>query len=325
MSTTSTIPQFGRKWNCTITAVPDLNGFSDTLTFGSNDWDTEGLKVEFEIRTGVRQALWFADIAIYNLNSSAANLTITQGMSVTLDAGYMNQPYGTIFDGTIYQPTWERIDVINYKLTLHCIVSIGVSTGNFAIGNNAAGIKQRDAVARMAAKALVPINILPQDDVTTTALNATTLSRGTVWFGDPVKYFEQATKYDNLNTWATTQGQQILSLEANPNQAPTVTVGTGLGLIGTPQQTQYGVDLRLLLNPNVLPFTKIQLDQSVTIRQLQQTPNVDGSNFATSLDQSGTYIVGGVSFVGDTRGNAWYVDVTGFQIRNNLLELLGSW
>lgn len=325
MSTTSTIPQFGRKWNITITATPGENGFSDTLTFGSNDWDTEGLKVEFEVKTGVRQALWFADIAIYNLNSSAANLTITQGMSVTFDAGYMNQPYGTIFDGTIYQPTWERIDVINYKLTLHCIVSIGIGTSNFAIGNNAAGIKQRDAVARMAAKALVPINILPQDSVSSAQLDAATLSRGMVWFGDPVKYFEQATKQNNINTWATTQGQQIQSLEANPNQAPTVTVGAGLGLVGTPQQTQYGVDLRLLLNPNVLPLTKIQLDQSVTVRQLQQTPTVDGSNFATSLDQSGTYIVGGVSFVGDTRGNAWYVDVTGFQLRDNLLELLGSW
>lgn len=325
MSTTSTIPQFGRKWKCTIIGTPSENGVSENVSFGSSDWDTEGLKVEFEVRQVALQALWFADIAIYNLNATTSNTVILQGMTVILDAGYMNQPYGTIFEGTIYQPTWERIDVINYKLTLHCIVNVTSDVGNFVIENNQAGIKQRDAVARMAARALTPINLLAQDDITTQLLNATTLSRGTVWFGEPSKYFDQATRTNKLNTWADAQGTAMRSLQANPNQAPTVTIGAGLGLVGTPQQTQYGVDCRVLLNPNILPQTKIFLDQSVTIRQLQQTPMVDGNSFATSLDQSGTYIVAGVTFIGDTRGNAWYADICGFQLRNNLLELLGSY
>jgi hypothetical protein len=84
-------------------------------------------------------------------------------------------------------------------------------------------------------------------------------------------------------------------------------------IIGTPQQTQFGVSCRLLLNPNVVvsnPPIAIRINNTV-IQQLQKNPG-DPLSAASVLSQSGTYAVVGARYFGDTRGNDWYVDVTGW-------------
>lgn len=319
---TSSLAQFGRAWKLTVNTVPDETGIQQQITAFSSAWIPEALHITFETFQSVNSALWYADISIYNLNNATLNTIITQGMTVSLEAGYMNKPYGVIFEGTVFQPLWERENVTDFKLTLHCVVGFINNGNNFAAQSFAKGLTQRQLVARMAAGASTPVPLVTNPDADT-ALSKTTLSRGGIIFGNPDKYFEQASKYSDLNTWQSNAQASIISLSKSAN-LPTFTFGVGSGLLGTPQQTQFGVDCRVLLDPRITPATQIYLDQSaLTVRQLPL--GLAGNTYPTILSQSGYYAVLAVRHMGDSRGNTWETQITGSLYSDELLEALQSW
>lgn len=314
--------QFGRSWKLTINTVPSETGIQQKITALSNSWSPEPLHITFETFQSVNSALWYADISIYNLDSSTLNAVITQGMTVVLEAGYMNQPYGVIFEGTIFQPLWERENVTDFKLTLHCIVGFITNGNNFSAQSFAKGLTQRQLVARMATGASTPIPLVINAEADS-ELSQTTQSRGGIIFGQPDTYFEQATKYSGLNTWQSNAQASIIALRQSKT-APTVKFGVGNGLLGTPQQTQFGVDCRVLLDPRITPATQIYLDQtSLTVRQLPLSAN--GTTYPSILSQSGYYAVLAVRHIGDSRGNTWETQVTGSLYSDELLEALKAW
>lgn len=315
-------PQFGRAWKLIINTVPDESGTQQQLIALSNTWQPEALHITFETFQSVTSALWYADITIYNLNKASLNLVITQGMTLSLEAGYMNQPYGTIFDGTIFQPIWDRENVTDFKLTLRCVVGFINNRYNFTAQPFAAGLNQRQLIARMATGATTPLQ-LHTNPGADQVLSTTRLSKGGVLFGDPVKLMQQATMYTGLNQWQTEAQANIIALRQS-TQVPTLQISVGNGLLGTPQQTQYGVDCRILMDARATPATQFYLDQSaLTVRQLPRT--LDGSSYPTILSQSGTYAILAVRHIGDSRGNTWESQITGSLYSDELLEALQSW
>lgn len=325
MGTQTTIPYFGRKWELVISNSPSStdDGVVISLNSGTgNAWTPEPLRITFDTMQTASQAFWYADITVFNLNSDTANTVLTQGMNVKLSAGYMNQPYGLIWEGVIFQPMWSRENVTDFKLNLHCIVGIDSSLqNNFVSTAFSSGVSQRQLIAQMASDALTPINILPQDEMTISDLSKNKLSRGGIMHGEPAKFFKQLSILQGVNYWYEQAGAQLRQLLHAPDTAPVTTFGAGNGLIGTPQQTQYGVNCRVLLNPNISVGTKIQLDQSVAIQQIPKTAGA----YPSLLDQSGTYAVGAVRHVGDSRGNTWYSEVTGMLYADQLLQVLQGW
>ena len=102
------------------------------------------------------------------------------------------------------------------------------------------------------------------------------------------------------------------------------------GLIGMPQQTMgAGVNVRCLINPNIKLGGLIRLDQASVYRQALGNDQVgpvtgllgesttDGNIYVDGLPGSqlaaintdGDYIVGSIDYTGDTRGQAWYMDL----------------
>lgn len=319
MSNAGANQQFGRAWKLTINTVPDDTGQQTQITAMSNTFQPEGLHITFETFQSVNSALWYADISIYNLNAATLNIAITQGMTISLEAGYMNQPYGVIFDGTIFQPLWERENITDFKLTLHCIVGFINNGNNFAAQSFAAGLTQRQLVARMASTAFRPVPLVT-NQAADTVLNKVTLSKGGIIFGQPDKYFAQASRYNGLSTWQSNAQANILQLRQS-STAPTFTFGAGNGLLGTPQQTQFGVDCRVLLDARITPGAQVYLDQSsVSIRQ--QPLSITGSTYPTILSNSGTYAVLAIRHIGDSRGNVWESQITGSLYQGELLEAL---
>jgi hypothetical protein len=82
------------------------------------------------------------------------------------------------------------------------------------------------------------------------------------------------------------------------------------GLIGTPQQTEYGVNFTSLLNPlynlnDGKTLQQVKIDQS----QIRQQKILYGQLWSR-LDQDGMYKVIGYRHSGDSRGNTWQTDVT---------------
>ena len=81
-------------------------------------------------------------------------------------------------------------------------------------------------------------------------------------------------------------------------------------MLGTPAQTQQGVDFRVLLDSRLefkLPGMQAQLKNVV----IEQAPFQLGQ-YQSLLTQDGVYFVAGVQHIGDTRGNVWESRVMGF-------------
>ncbi len=102
------------------------------------------------------------------------------------------------------------------------------------------------------------------------------------------------------------------------------------GLIGMPQQTMgAGVNVRCLINPNIklgglsgwirlLYIVRLSvMIRLVSHRGLLGESTTDGNIYVDGLPGSqlaaintdGDYIVGSIDYTGDTRGQAWYMDL----------------
>jgi hypothetical protein len=82
------------------------------------------------------------------------------------------------------------------------------------------------------------------------------------------------------------------------------------GMIGTPQQTNEGVNVKCLLNPNIKVGGRIEINNS-SIARLKIDLSVAGtsSNVPALLSNDGNYFVLVAEHSGDTRGVDWYTSM----------------
>jgi hypothetical protein len=314
-------PLFGIAWELVINTAPDAQGNATQITALSKDYSSEGLEIQFEVSQTVssgENGFWFADVSIFGLNDNTTQKIIQQGQTVKLNAGWQNnQPYGTIFEGTLYQPLWERVDGINYKLTLHCIVGLLEQVNNFCAFSIAGGATQRDIVARMASTAMNPLDT---SNVNIPDANLTPSSRGEVVFGQPSLYLEQIGKETQTSFWFSNMAINIQSLRTAQTGIPTISYNANTGLIGTPQLTQDGLLARVLLDPRLQLAGQIHLNPSVTINQVPHYPG----DFPTVFDKDGNYGIIGLTHRGDSRGNIWQTEIIGLTYVGSKLAVLGQ-
>jgi len=90
-----------------------------------------------------------------------------------------------------------------------------------------------------------------------------------------------------------------------PNEAVVLTSKTGM--IGTPQQTAEGIEVKCLLNPNILVNGRVKLDNKAIARMKIDfwTPG-SPANTPAQINNDGMYYVYVLEHSGDTRGLEWY-------------------
>jgi hypothetical protein len=294
-------PLFGRKWKITILLADGTTG----LVVSDSDFGENALKCTFEIQKHTWEAYWFGLITIYNFTGPTLNMVITQGMKVIVEAGYKDGLYGKIYEGSVFQPMFDREDVVNYKTTLSCMDGLGLFDGNLINVTLQSGYDYSELIATMAKNARTPIPIGQ-----TMEFQAKKMPRGKTVFGDPKKYLRQVSADNNAQFYIGDGKMNILNVndesDLNANDAIILTPETGL--IGTPQQTQDGIVFRCFLDSRIgiqKPLTMVKIDNAV-IRQVKQSVG----QYITPLDQDGYYKVIGIRHIGDTRGNDWYTECT---------------
>jgi hypothetical protein len=153
------------------------------------------------------------------------------------------------------------------------------------------------------------------------ALAGKKMPRGGVLFGNPDKYLTKIANNNNMQWWFGLNGLNLgKSDEDVPTQSVDFVYTPNTGIIGVPQQTQYGVDFRVLLDPRIRiqrPLPVVKIDNS-TIRQQK----LQIGEYLNILDQDGEYIVIAARHFGDTRGNEWYTDITGLTSTGGKLAML---
>jgi hypothetical protein len=161
----------------------------------------------------------------------------------------------------------------------------------------------------------------------TGAMPDTVFPRGRVMYGMSRDVMSNVADQCGAN-WQFVDGQaQMVPTDKYIHEA--IVLNSGTGLVGMPQQTMgAGVNVRCLINPNIRVNGLIELDQASVYRsslsssEVQALPGrateTDSNGNLTvsgtlqqpaSIATDGVYIVQSISYNGDTRGQAWYMDL----------------
>ncbi|MBU66445.1 MAG: hypothetical protein CL858_13485 [Cupriavidus sp.] len=289
-------PQFGRK----VSLIIGRDAGSAI--------DLSDLRIVFDIRRGDTQTPNSARVRVYNLSENTKQRIEYEYTRIVLQAGYQGN-YGIIFDGTIKQVRRGRDSQTDTYLDI--TAADGDSAYNFAVINTtlAAGSTVSDHLAA-ACTAMNPYGVTQGY---TPPLPTNPLPRGKVMFG-MVRDFLAKTARTAQTVWSIQDGKVINIPETSymPGDIPVITSETGM--VGLPEQTQNGITIKMLLNPNVKIGALIRIDNR-SVQQRERSLAVKqqaGEGFTAEgndLQDDGYYYVMVASHSGDTRGNAFYTEV----------------
>jgi hypothetical protein len=323
------LPIFGRKYKLQVLTQDSQQ---TVLTVSDSAFEPEALRITFDVEMTAWQVLWTAQIVIYNLNFAVTDALLGQGvpapipggqtpirknMRVILSAGYQNGKFGTIWDGYVLQALFERENQVDFKVTLTCVLGLYTVNKNFVSMTYTAELSsQMNTVRAMAGNSFSKI---PVANLSPALATKGPLPRGRVVFGSPAKYLNEIAADNDMSWWLDSKGLNMGKIDEDIAQvATTAQVFTPTtGIIGTPTQTEGGVQVRLLLDPTVdirKPIRCIHLDST----QIRQLPQHIG-HLPPYLSTDGTYAVVRVRHTGDSRGQAWYTDCDCSLLAQNIL------
>ena len=233
------------------------------------------------------------------------------------------QNFGTIFTGDIrYSMTGKDNPVDSFVL-----IQAGDTDAAFITSITSQTIAAGYTVADVNNALMKDFAATGATEGRTPAMPPTVFPRGRVLHGLTRTFMDNVASQCNA-TWMFVDGKrEMVTDDEVVHEA--IVLNSNTGLVGMPQQTMgNGVNVRCLINPNIRVNGLIQLDQKSVYRtQLGSDDialsggritdqNVDGNislNGTTaqpaSIATDGVYIVRGIMYTGDTRGQAWYMDM----------------
>jgi hypothetical protein len=321
--TTSTTQFWGRSWKLTV-QYPSGSGTATKEVVSQNYWEPEALRVTFDVvKSTLPSPFWFADISIYNLNDPEIQNFLFNASWVTLEAGYQTGPNKSsiIWDGPVLQVLFDRVEVVDFKITLHCLASIPLINENIVNFAQGPFASQLQLVSRMVSKIGANYNASPKAQ---TLLSAKQYPRGKTVFGKVSKYLFDMADDNFLAHWMDgskinisemDSGASVPDLVYSPPDPPgykaaQTNSSITKSVIGVPRQTPFGVIFTVLLDPRLIvkaPPLLVQLDRTV----ISQSKIVYGS-IQTPLDADLVFVAAQIHHYGDTRGNDWHTEVTGY-------------
>lgn len=263
--------------------------------------DLSELRIKFSVKRSDTMTPNVADIRVYNLDEQTALRIRKEFTRVILQAGYEGN-FGVIFQGNIKQVILGRESATDTFIDI--VAGDGDRAYNFAIVNAtlAKGATQADQV-KAAVTAMSPKGVTAGH---LGEMPTNQLPRGKAMYGNARNYLRE-TAQTTQSSWSI-QDEKVTFVKKKaylPGERVVLTSKTGM--IGTPQQTNEGVNVKCLLNPNIKIATRIQIDNS-SIQRFKINLSVPNSaaNIPAPLTADGVYYVLVVEHSGDTRGVEWY-------------------
>jgi hypothetical protein len=263
--------------------------------------DLSALRIKFKVKkTGVMTPN-AGDIIVYNVDPKTEKLIQNEFTHVILQAGYLGN-YGLIFKGNIKQFITGRESAIDTFINLNC--GDGDQAYNFATINQT--LKAGAAPQAQLNAAITSMASMGIGAGYTGALPQVALPRGKVIYSNARDHLKKLADTYGF-TWSIQDGNVVFLSQGAylPNQAVVITSKTGM--IGTPQQTPEGIDVKCLLNPNIKVHSRIQLNNAAIAKMKIDfwTPG-SPANTPSQISQDGMYYALLVEHSGDTRGQDWY-------------------
>ena len=275
----------------------------DLVVFGS---DFEGLNLselrcKFVVKRSDTMTPNIADIRVYNVAEQTALRIRQEFKRVVLQAGYEGN-YGVIFQGNIKQVIIGRESATDTYIDI--VAGDGDRAYNFSIVNTtlAGGSGLADQVQ-------ASIGSMAPNGVAAGFLGdfgGEVLPRAKVMYGNSRNYLRDVAQTTN-KTWSIQDEKVTFVSKKSYLPGERVVLTSKTGMIGTPQQTNEGVNVKCLLNPMLKIGGLVDIDNK-SIERLKINLSVAGSpsNIPAPLTADGAYYLLVVEHQGDTRGVDWY-------------------
>lgn len=231
--------------------------------------------------------------------------------------------YGQIFSGEVRYTITGKDNPVDSYILIQAVDTDRAFATTITAQSVAAGYKVSDI------DTLLMRNFEANGAVTgrTPDMPQTVFPRGRVLFGMTRNLMDNVAAQCK-STWMFVDGKrEMVAKDEVVHDA--IVLNSHTGLIGMPQQTiGTGVNVRCLINPNIKVNGLIHLDQASVYRaQLGNSDiamaggritdqNQNGNISVTgtsaqpaSIATDGVYVVQGIMYSGDTRGQAWYMDL----------------
>lgn len=268
------------------------------VDLGNNQaFDVSELRCEFNVVKTAFLEINESTLTIYNLSPNTENKLIKAGQRIIIEAGYTGSQYGVIFAGKVVQPIRSKENAVDYKLTLVSMDEEVYASYGLVGVSLVAQQSARDAVNAVLTKATYK-----QQAGELTNFNIK-YPRGKVMFGSPQQFLKDIARSENATYFSNDGKVNIISATDVP-KGQILSFGPDSGLIGTPTQTEYGISLKVLMNPRIEINSLFHVDnKKIEGYKYQQGNPVRG------LDQEGIYRAVRIRHVGDTRGEDWYTEI----------------
>lgn len=271
----------------------------------------DSLRVKFNVSQQTIQTPNAAAITIYNAAESTAKLFLDKEFDrVELQAGYEDN-IGTIFKGEIKQPISGRESPTDKFILLYA--ADGGTAYSFATISKtlAAGSTHQDQYNAVL-EAMKPFGV--EQGFTPPGLSSIKYPRPVVLFGSARDHLRRLAAMTGT-TWSIQDGKLDMVPKDEPKPGGIIELNAETGMIGMPLQTPAGIMVRALINPAFRPHMQIKLNNSSIVRApfnfdyTKQEISQQEPSLAT-LTSDGIYTILLVDWVGDTRGQPWYADLT---------------
>jgi hypothetical protein len=295
--TQNSIDQYGRDWTLLVVSGTVENGQSEAI-------DLSQLRIKFVVKRSNIMTPNIADIRVYNLNPDTALRIKKEFKAVIFEAGYVGNR-GVIFKGNIKQVIIGRESATDTFVDI--IAGDGDRAFNFAIMKSsiAAGVDLKTQVK----EAIKSMNLKGVTEGFLDSLPDNKLPRGKVFYGNASDILRTLAQTGNSEWSIQDEKVNLVKRDSFLPGAP-VKLNVDSGMIGTPQQTNEGVNVKCLLNPNIKVGGRIEINNS-SIARLKIDLSVAGtsSNLPALLSNDGNYFVLVAEHSGDTRGVDWYTSM----------------
>ena len=227
--------------------------------------DLSAFHIRFEVANADVESPNNASIRIYNLAKSTVKKLIEQGefTQVTLNAGYINGNYGTIFQGNIKQFRIGKESAVDTYLDI--LAADGDIFYTNAIMNDsiAKNTTPKDHIKVIADKTNTSVDM---GNLVVNGLNNPSL-RGKVMFGLARGFLRNVTsKLDT--TWSIQNGVLEIIPKNGYLEDEVVELSANTGLIGIPEQTDEGVRMKCLLNSKLRIGRLVNVNNNIVNKTL---------------------------------------------------------
>jgi hypothetical protein len=278
--------------------------FSGGLVINPGASTIDQMRISFSIQKSVSSSANSAEVKLYNLAPSTRNGMGKEFDSITLEAGYIppgqSGNVGIIFKGAIR-------DVEHRREGPDIITIISCGDGDKAL---------RRATISKSYQAGTPVKDVI-DDIAKELENEG-ISRGEFKYPDALKDKKFKRPYAACGSCAreldvigrgngfywSTQNETLEIIPSDGFVGGVALISPETGMIGTPAITDNGVRVSALLNPEIRPNRRVQLES--------QTLEMNGDN--------GMYRVSEVTYTGDNHSGDFKVDITGEAIKGDKVD-----